>query len=108
MLGVFVSLAMRIADRFDSDRVHQIQHNERLMDICVRFVNSPDVVTDLIKLETWSPVSHVELITQDGKNSIGARSEGGVQFREVYYEKLDLEERYWITVDDELGENAWT
>lgn len=77
------------------------------MQICVRFVDSSGLITEAIKLETWSPFSHCELITQDGMGAFGARSSGGVQIRQLDYEVFTKEERYWVEVDDALGAEAW-
>lgn len=77
------------------------------MNICVRFVDSPGLISEAIKLETWSPFPHVEILTTDGLGAFGARSSGGVKIRPLDYEKFTREERYWVSVDDTQGEKAW-
>jgi uncharacterized protein YycO len=77
------------------------------LQVCVRYVDSHGLISEAIKLETWSPFPHVEIMTQDGLGAFGSRSSGGVQIRHPDYEVFTKEERYWVEVDDAQGAEAW-
>jgi hypothetical protein len=66
----------------------------------LRFITESDIISDAIRVETWSPFSHVEFILDDG-TYLGARSSGGVAIRPSDYCKPTREERYAIPCTQE-------
>jgi hypothetical protein len=64
------------------------------MSIKIRFVTGNDLASRFIRLQAgvampFTP-SHVEALTQDGKNFLGAHAEGGVALRPVGYDADQL------------------
>jgi uncharacterized protein YycO len=68
--------------------------------INIRFITEADLISDAIRVETWSPFSHVEFILDDG-TYLGAHASGGVAIRPAYYCKPTREERYAIPCTQE-------
>ena|ERR1700744_1986814 len=65
----------------------------------IRFITETDVISDAIRLVTFSEWSHTEIMTDEG-TYIGAHSDGGVQERPADYTKVSRERRYSIPVSD--------
>lgn len=63
----------------------------------IRFVTTGDLISELIRLQTWSSWSHVEFILDDG-TTLGAHAKGGVLIRPIDYDKFTAEKRYSIDV----------
>ena len=66
----------------------------------IRFITESDLLSDAIRLVTFSEWSHVEIMTETG-TYIGAHASGGVQERPANYTKVSRERRYAIPVTDE-------
>lgn len=78
------------------------------MDITLQFSTSTGVGSALIRWETWSEFSHVDLVMPDGR-LLGARTDHpvngktGVQIRPPDYEKFTKVKRMAASVTDVLG-----
>jgi hypothetical protein len=65
----------------------------------IRFITESDLISDAIRLVTFSEWSHVEIITDEG-TYIGAHADGGIQERPADYCKPTRERRYAIPCTD--------
>jgi len=65
----------------------------------IRFITETDLISDAIRLVTFSEWSHAEIITAEG-TYIGAHASGGVEERPADYAKVSRERRYSVAVSD--------
>ena len=71
-----------------------------------RCVGDDDLVGNAIKFVSRGIVTHVEFITDNGANTIGARANGGVQVRPINYKKFSKEFRFLAACTDEQYQAA--
>ena len=66
----------------------------------IRFITEKGFVSWAIRSATFSEFSHAEIVSEDQKSYIGARSSGGVQERAANYCVPSFERRYAILCTD--------
>jgi hypothetical protein len=75
---------------------------EAAVDITLQFSTSKGWASALIRWETWSKYSHVDLVMPDGR-LLGARLDGGVQIREMNYADFTKIKRMVASVTNSQG-----
>jgi hypothetical protein len=77
-----------------------------MKDITFQFVRGTSVASHLIEWKGDDEISHVNVVTPDGK-LLGSLMDGGVQVRAADYEKFVLQIRVTIPVTDEQYDKFW-
>lgn len=71
-----------------------------------QFVTGNSAASELIRWKTDSEISHVNVVTPDGK-LLGALQDGGVEVRDFNYDHFSLQILVTLTVTDEQYAKFW-
>lgn len=80
--------------------------NGAMKEITFQFVTGKEAASELIRWKTDSEISHVNVVTPEGK-LLGALMNGGIQVREANYDHWTLQILVTIPVTDEQYDEFW-